>query len=324
MRPCYNSIYRNLYEGQSMACNNPPVPGSGTPSTNGFIYGQNLITKVIERYILEGGDLASTESTETNGQLSNIISNICQTTPGLCTVALNTYCVNVNNETLIRNPNLLKWCGCYMSQENYAKYTNLYGITRECTPTYNMQGVIPIATNDGNSYKICTQNQCIIDDVSINIAKSIVGNSGQGISFSQICNSCTIGGNSGTCNCSLTNANFNIINSQTGNLNISQQCSAQSICYSESTDINGNKISNPIPCTGSNGGVDQYTKLKEETKANYDHAIFIQNIIILCVFIAFIILIVIIWWISSIYFLKETSNIKKFIIPKDNNKDNPK
>ena len=300
--PCYNSIYRNLYNGQATACENPPRPGMGIPTSNGFIYGQNLITKVIERYILDGGDLASSESAETNGQLTNIIKNVCQTTPGLCTNALSAYCVNVTSETLVRNPNLLPWCGCYMSPENYDKYTNLYGISRECTPTCNMAGAIPLASNDGNSYKTCTQNRCIIDDISINIINSTVGNESGGINFSQMCNSCSVGGNSGTCNCTITGGNFDIINSKTGNLSVSQQCSSDSICYKEQTDAQGVTSTIRTPCVGSTD-INPYLSLEEETTKNYNSAIFTRNMICLALFILLIIIIIVLW---VIFYPKET------------------
>lgn len=301
--PCYDSIYRNLYSGQVAACAKPPIPNSGVPSTAGYLYAQELMYRMIQRYIADGGDLASIESSETNAQLNDLISKICTTTPGLCTRALNSYCVNINSNTLVRNPEYLKWCGCYMSQENYSKYTNLYGVSRECTPTCNMEGVIPLATSDGTSFLRCSQNLCIIDDISISIAQSTVSGN---INFSQICNSCTSEGSSGTCNCSITGGNFTIIDSKIGNIEVSQQCSADSSCYREIQNPDGTVETIKTSCTGGideKNEIDEIALIEAATKTNYDNAIFRRNMIILGILLLLIILMIVFW---AIFYPPET------------------
>lgn len=287
--PCYNSIYRNLYDGQRVAC--VKTIQKGIPTAQGIIYGRDLMTKMIEKYLSEGGDLVATESSETNTQLNDIIWEICSTTPSLCTPALTSYCNNVTDDTLRRMPQLSKWCGCYMTPEVYSKYTGLYGISRECTPTCNMQGNIGLSTDDGTGIKRCGQNICLIDDINITIAKSQTGN----INIGQLCNSCSIDGNSGTCNCSITGGNFTIVNSETGNLNLTQQCSAESSCYQEQ-EINGEIKSIKVPCSGTEGELNPYLEAARISEENFKKAVLIRNIIIIVIFIVLLVIIILVWY----------------------------
>ena len=310
-KPCYNSIYRNLYAGSRFACEKKGFIKSAKPTAEGIAYGKTLMTKMIKKYLDSGGDLVSIESSESSNELTDVITSICTNTPGLCNEALNSYCITVTNETLKRNPMLTKWCGCYMSQENYGKYTSLYGIGRECTPTCNLKGVIQLPSEDSFGVKKCTQNLCVIDDISINIAKSEF--TGEGINFSQICNSCTSETNSGVCNCNITNGNFNIINSQLGNLEISQNCGLDSLCTKEIVDSAGMTKSVTVPCNGTETDLDPYLQLEKDNQESYESAIFLRNMIIISIFVLVIIIIMIVWYFSVSYVEKNTNknvNIK--------------
>jgi hypothetical protein len=287
-KPCYNLLYRELYNGQSAGCSNPPVIGGGIIDNAGYVYDQDLLNAMISRYIQDGGDLSGGESTEGNIKLNTMIWTICNQTPGLCQKALYNYCANINGETILRNPNLLPWCGCYMPPEQYEKYTSLYQISRECTPVCNMSSTLKPATSDGGSFLTCKQSTCIIDDISINIAKSQVGE----VEFTQLCNSCT---SSGTCNCIINGGNFDIVNSKTGNISISQQCSGTSSCFMPEKQEDGSIKNIKIPCVGDSPVDDIIKKDKE----NYDKAVKKRNLSIFIIFLVLILLIVIIWWILS-------------------------
>jgi hypothetical protein len=284
-RPCYNLLYRELYNGQPAGCSH--IVGGGVIENGGYIYDQDLLNGMISRYIQDGGDLSGGESTEGNIKLNTMIWSICNQTPGLCQKALYNYCANITGETILRNSNLLPWCGCYMPGEQYEKYTSLYQLTRECTPICNMSATLKPSTADGSHFLTCKQSICIIDDISINIAKSQVGN----VSFTQLCNSC----GEGTCNCIINNGNFDIVNSKTGNISVSQQCSGTSSCYRPETQPDGTVKNVKIPCVGDSP-VDEVVK---KDKENYDKAVKQRNIYILIIFLILICLIIITWWILS-------------------------
>lgn len=289
-KPCYNLLYRNLYDGQYGGCTNQPL-NQGIINSIGYNYDQNLMNAMITKYINEGGDLSSLESSETRSdiQLNSMIWEVCKKTPGICQKALFNYCANVTPETIVRNSQLLPWCGCYMNPEEYQKYTDLYQISRECAPPCNMQGVINLPSDNGAGLKICKKSTCIIDDITINIANSQVGD-GSGITFSQLCNSCS--SIDASCNCLVSNGNFDFINSKIGDVTISQQCGGSSVCYKEVKDDLGNIKTVKIPCVGDN----KYENIEQQNKENYEKNVLITNIIIISIFIFLILIIIIVWY----------------------------
>ena len=114
-------------------------------------------------------------------------------------------------------------CACYLSPNQYL----LPGvIPPECDTTCNMVGStgggIPIyeygGTSEGMIQKVCKQNTCVMDDVTISYINSHVGNT----NFDQVCG---CAGN-GTCTCVMNNITISDINSiiQDGT-NIDQYCS---------------------------------------------------------------------------------------------------
>jgi hypothetical protein len=290
-RPCYYSVYRNMFTVDSTGCVDPELNPTkiGTINNTGFTYSQNVVNGMIQRYLNTGGNLASTESSQNNTQLNSMIYEICSTNPGLCQESLFSYCGTVNTDLLQKTPQLSTWCGCYMPSEQYSNYTETYGIQRQCTPTCNMSGVIQLSSNNGVGVKKCDQSTCVIDDISINIANSLVGVEGE-VNFTQLCNSCSTGGS--TCNCTIANTNITIINSTIGNFSVEQQCSS-SVCYS--TGDNDTTIQ--VPCDGS--PYNPYAEIDEQSKINQENAIKSRNIKILILFIILIITIIVIWYFFS-------------------------
>lgn len=313
-RPCYRNVYRNLYDDdKNIACMADPLPNQNIPTnTQGLNYAQDLMYEMINKYLEDGGDLSASESSESNTKLNSTIWTMCNNTPGLCDKALFNYCANVTNDTLIRNSSLLQWCGCYMQPENYKKYTDLYEINRECTPTCGMQGVLKLSNIDNTDFKKCSQTTCIIDNISINIANSLVGNSGKGISFNQLCNSCAQS-QGGHCNCTITNGTFDIINSQTGSININEQCTGNSVCYTEVSNLDGSISNTRIPCTNGPDDINPYIEVKKESEKNLENSIFYRNLIILGIFIFLVIIIIIIWNLTT----KSEKNTKEKGIEKN-------
>ena len=302
-RPCYRAIYRNLYDDPTKSSNPGclATPGVGATTSVGFQYAQDLILAMITQYDNQGGRLQASESEESNTQLNPMIWDICSKTPGLCQEALYKYCATTTVNNLTQNVSALPWCGCYMPPEQYAKYTDVYEINRECTPTCNRKGVIQLPSDSGISTKICNQSTCVIDNVSIQLAQSTVGSSGQGIDFSQICSSCAGTGSSnqigGACSCTIAGTTITAINSTIGNLSISQQCGSSAACYAETKNPDGTVTSNQIPCTGppGGGGPNPYDDIAKQEEANRKSARASQTFRIFAI-IAVAIIIVIIYW----------------------------
>ena len=292
-RPCYHAVYRNLYDKQPGAC--LAIPDVGIPDPAGYIYAQDLMSAMIARYGEDGGRLDVRESGQGNDQLNSLIWQICSTNPGLCQRALYRYCANTTVDTLTRNPSILPWCGCYMPPEQYAKYTDLYQISRECTPTCNIKGVVPLPSDTGVGTKTCKQTTCVIDDISIAIAQSQVSG---GISFSQLCSSCQAaieGSGTGTCQCVITGGTFRIIDAQIGNISVSQQCGANATCYQQVTRPDGTMQTIKVPCDAQTD-YNPYAEVERQEAINRTAAMSLRNLKIALVFLLVLVIIIILWF----------------------------
>lgn len=307
--PCQHAINRNLYAGQINECS--LIPGTETFVNNeGFNWSQQLIQKMAAKYTSYGGSFTASESSEQSIDLNTMFYTMCSKNPGICTSALYSICAKTNSSDIIKNPSLLVTCGCYMDDANYSKYTNLYGLARECTPTCNMKGAIQLPGDNGLGTKTCKQTQCAIDDISIDIASSIVGSNE--ISFSQICNSCAIGGGTGTCNCTITDTNITILNSIVPSLNLSQNCSSNSTCYQEIVLPDGT-ISTVRNSCSSDTGLNPYADIEKEQAKKAQTSRYITIGIIIGIFVIVFIILIIIWFIYNP--IKEPTKDSKLYIP---------
>lgn len=299
-KPCVRNLYRNLYNNQGTKCQGEELGGVIDPK--GLEYSQDLFNAMIQRYVQEGGNLAATESSESNNAMNSTIFSICEKNPIVCKKALNSFCASVTTNTIIRDTAYLKPCGCYMPNEQYSKYTDLYGISRECSPPCSFKDAIPQSNPSGTEILTCKQSTCVIDDISIQIANSIVGESGGGINFNQICNSCSIGGGTGTCNCTITGSTIYIIDSEVGTLDLNQVCSSESICTQEITNEKGEITKVEVPCTSDQNYVpdDQIAKKTEENRQKAIQLLYwkIFGVIILLIIIGILI------WFTFYYFIQ--------------------
>lgn len=292
-RPCYHALYRNLYNNQAGQCLG--IPGVGVPDTAGFNWGQRLMTAMISRYQEDGGSLVATEAQEGNTRLNSMIWDICSKTPGLCAPAMYAMCSAVTTETLTRQTSLLPWCGCYMGEGQYSRYTDLYRIDRACTPQCSRAGVLPLPTENGIGRQYCTQTVCLIDSISIQLAQSQVGESG--INFSQVCSACSVEGFIGSCSCIIADSTFTLINATVPNFDISQQCGADSACYTEVTNDDGSVTAIQVPCN-SDPSADP-TAIERESEQNYETALLNRNLRIAFIIIVSLMVVLLVWWIAT-------------------------
>lgn len=256
---CLHALYRNIYGVNGYGCNGtaPPTIATGIqaiPTADGLAFGRKMVQDLFTTYIAAGGNIVAREDQQGDTQMNDLLWSICSTIPGVCTSSLQQICSTVTTQNLINNPQYQKWCGCYMADFEYSKYTDLYGIAKECTPQCNQRDALPLTDETGIQINKCKQSTCVIDNVSIDLYKSKVGTagSGTGLNFSQICGSCGGGNNTGTCACTMTGLTFKAAEASIGGIDISQQCGAGSTCYLETKDTLGNTVSTPVPCTDDN------------------------------------------------------------------------
>ena len=289
LAPCYGMVWRNVYEGQAGSCSK--IPNVGVPDEKGFVYVKNILNNLMQQYFKFGGQLIPDGFSVYDREFTFRIWTICNTYPGLCQDFLGNYCAQKTTNQLIRDPTLLPWCGCYMADNEYSKYTNLYDISKECTPTCNVVGVIPLSTSNGIGIKKCELSTCIIDDISIKIYESKVGTTSQGITFSQICPSCST--SSGlSCNCNITGNTIDVIESQIPTLSLKQNCGTTSLCSSESVDDNGIIQTIRVPCLDSTNPL---VLVEEQNKKIFDISVRNRNLTMLIIVIIILIIIIIIW-----------------------------
>lgn len=135
--------------------------------------------------------------------------------------AYNTYLKKKQNNdpTYIVEQNIFQGCACHLDANAYAEWNKL-GVDEvnvACDPVCMLPNVIPQFVNKQPAQ--CTQNLCVIDNVSIDVVNSqISGN----INFDMICGGCT--GPPGSCRCIFSDINVVTSGSQIGGLNLSQNC----------------------------------------------------------------------------------------------------
>jgi hypothetical protein len=195
-RPCVKALYRALYgeKGTEVDVMSPQTNALTYQDYDeeGLIWGKKLMKNVLNKYIQEYSGLFKRidEDGIVDTDMYNIIQNICSKDPALCSDSLKNVCSSFDEKTLLLNPSAIRWCGCYMPDDQYSKYTDFYGIAKECTPFCSLDGAIPSVNDDGN-VKYCQQNVCIIDDVSVKLANTVfTSDSSKNLNFNQLCSSC--------------------------------------------------------------------------------------------------------------------------------------
>lgn len=178
--------------------------------------------------------------------------------PGICDNFLcHSFCPNIDYSELSSSSEKLNWCGCYTLPEDDVSTSlnqNLRNaVTTVCdtsSPTSEVNAVpcYPLChqistvqlyqASLGCRYQ-CNSNICVIDDVTINAFESKVG----GVSLTQICPDCSLGG--GICECIISSDDMSsafddlVIESS-----FNQYCGSNSVCYS--VDDTGNL--SPVDC----------------------------------------------------------------------------
>lgn len=253
--PCQKIFWRTLYgnqptfsnnfwriEGNNSACTDgtqfcqetsvlpnscSAAPFSSEPSPSGLAWAQQITTASINKLKALGASIHTPPNLVKDAEyFSKWLFPLCSNYPNICQPFLESECSTVTEAELKANPDIRKWCGCYLPDSFYEKYTSNF-INKECTPYCNSTSVIPLAQSDGIGPQYCSQSVCIIDDVSISLAKTEFESNGGTLNFSQVCGSC--GTNYQDASNVLTTANSqNIQEGSTQTKNGSKSASIQS------------------------------------------------------------------------------------------------
>lgn len=162
--------------------------------------------------------------------------NLCRLYPGLCDDMLTTACKGYKAADLspdnwkgrqgdFDGTALLRTCGCFLPDTEYPA-----GVSKQCAAICSIPGQIPTSEQ-------CTDNKCLIDDLTINIVNSTAGS----VNITQTCGQCD---SKNPCECYFgDDVTINQINSDDVKKVINLNCST---CY---TYTNGD-ISNRTqwPC----------------------------------------------------------------------------
>jgi hypothetical protein len=184
--------------------------------------------------------------------------------PGICDVALSSYCSSYTRENLTGLNN--NFCGCYVPPDP------TLNVSPQCDPLCNNATVVRKA--DKGNRITCDANICIINDVSVLNRGGNVN-----VNFNNICPGCRNGSNN-DCVCIVNSSNIGGLLGSIGiTTNINQFCGSQSTCSTVQPD--GSVIS--TPCTGYTG----LLSTNNNNNRTYTWILLIMFLIIVLVFLIF-------------------------------------
>lgn len=243
--PCSTGLPATALNTTGTCSPAPKIP----MSAEGIAWASNLISRVSTKYAENGFTLGAQPGTvEYNSFQELIYSDICCPYPFLCQSALKNSCASVDPQRLSLDPSARSFCGCFLPDENYEQYVDNFQINKECTPLCNRQDTIPLTTGDGTPLS-CTQNVCLIDNLTINAINSTISG---GINIGNFCGGCqnSTGGDSISCECIISNNTIDTVNAQIfGGINVSEQCGSTR-CMVVNPVPGASPAIMSIPCSG--------------------------------------------------------------------------
>lgn len=187
----------------------------------------NFFSQLFENYTIA---IPGTDNfTQDNLNFQYLLSQLCGTSPDLaaigntsCTVPLIKLCKNYKRSDL-ENPVLRKVCGCYLQPSEYLNNAP------QCDPICSGIDTIKLFDNNKTGIPIrCSQNLCVIDDITLSIQNSSVGQ----LTFNEVCTSCSSSG----CKCIFGDINITSTNSQIQGIDFTKECNQGTVCYIKNQD----------------------------------------------------------------------------------------
>lgn len=164
----------------------------GNYDPEGLAWAQKVVNSIFSKYNSEFGSFVGGVNRDGKqiDSMIDVFKEICTKFPVLCQAPLKDVCQNITVDDIVGGnvPNADVWCGCYMPENQYQKYTDLFQVNRECTPFCNTDLAIPLVDADGYQ-KYCLTNVCIIDDLKLNFVRDRI-TGGKPETFSLLCGGC--------------------------------------------------------------------------------------------------------------------------------------
>lgn len=260
---CLYALQRSLFSGPSnYFCTTGPIviPGAdcgsifdtSAASSEGLAWASALMESVAAKLRSQGFSIGVLPGEPGYTVFQNFLYQfICCPYPSVCQGVLSAVCRGFTARRLSLNPEAAKLCGCHLPASEYNDYVSRYQVNIPCTPTCSYPGTVPITDTRGAPYS-CTQNVCLITDLSVNLVDSQVD---QNLDISQLCSNCSssAAGGVATCACIVEGDSLTLINSKvSGNVNISTSCT-QATCVGASGTFPCNQVPVQGTCLGSSG-----------------------------------------------------------------------
>lgn len=199
-------------------------------SSDGYNYVKKLLDGTLERYAREGYILGSTPGLPGYNPFQDLIySSVCCRFPNLCSDSLSSACAGFSAQQLSYNVSAANICGCYLPDNEYAKYVDEFQVNKECTPLCNRPGSVPLSNPDGSAVR-CRQDICIIDDIAFNLTTTNI--TGE-INITQMCANCSDNSSyddraSASCSCNINANEINTSGDEIGGIDINNTCTGTS------------------------------------------------------------------------------------------------
>jgi len=311
---CPYALKRNLYAG--LGCNAAdislsseygctPYQSSGSLSASGAEWGQQLMSLVFEKYSTNGFTIGATPGTAGYNPFQEFLYQLCCTTPVICQQGLMESCSIYSTQRLSYYPQVANWCGCYLPDHEYDPYVNRYQINKECTPTCNRNGSIPMVEGDGSPY-LCTQTVCLIDDIAVNLVSSDLSGD---ISINQLCGNCGSGGEgTASCSCIIEDNTIIGVEASIGSISINESCSSTQ-CTIANPDPKASPPTLAVPCeiaTDPDSAFAQELEKAQQSQDKLDTRENISRLVIIGVALLLIALVYFLLWGSDRYREKRT------------------
>lgn len=152
--------------------------------------------------------------------------------PGVCTSFLTGYCT-MGRANAIQSTTLINFCGCYVPPDpTTLTYTNNPACDSLCSRIQTSQKLV--AGDTTGQLATCSENVCVLNDVTINTLGSRVSG---GINFNSSCGGCGGGQGAQSCVCIISGGNIAQTLSSVGiGGNLNDFCGATSRCIVENAD----------------------------------------------------------------------------------------
>lgn len=211
---CYNTFYTRIYSDN----------GQIRFNEQGYRQIQNVMNSVFDKYVTELDFEFTIPGDAKYNSLQERFKDVCTRLPGICNSALATYCHSCTNcstrQSIASNLGTLNFCGCYAPSPDI----DIAEIPPECDPFCTRIESIPLPNGTGGR-QICTDNLCVISDVTIRAAQT----SGT-INFDQVCNACKQ-----ECKCIISGIDISSTLSELGTT-FNQSCGPNSICIQNNAE----------------------------------------------------------------------------------------